>query len=358
MTMCPNEAANPRKLKLSLVGWPILGPSCFRWDKDQLVYILPGKDVDCEDAVTPTHDEWQAFWQTCDEINVWAWPPMVGDTQFCDNLHWSLELEHGRHAVVAQGQVYGSHAGFPNQLLRLLQILKAMTNWSKNLARRKNEIKIELETRAQEFAKSHYVAGQFLRLEEVRKSAVQTTQSKQKSEHSSQHAQSGVLYEKQKLARLNLELMQQQRAGARRQLFLRNELPIRQDLEKQATRVNRAIQHLSFAQQQLAFIQTELMDVSIKLTKAETDLATENKDESEKIISKWQKLHDRLCEEARDISRQSREPTSIWLERLAIGRIRTQWVAFHIKNRATSIPGKIKTEIISHTVTTRRSDPI
>jgi hypothetical protein len=125
----------PTKLLHCLQGWPPDGPNRFRWIKDQLIFMLPREGVDICDwdvAIIPTSNQWQEFWQVCDEVGVWSWPPTnEGLYLVRDGLQWDLELQFGNRHVVSQGQVTGTPRGFWEKLMRLHESLQAMTEWQK-----------------------------------------------------------------------------------------------------------------------------------------------------------------------------------------------------------------------------------
>jgi len=94
--------------------------------------MLPDPSANVRDwhkTITPTPAQWDELWRVCDEIDVWSWPPTLGNLHVIDGLQWTLELEVGARSMVSQGQVDGSPPDFEAKLLRLHQALQAMTGW-------------------------------------------------------------------------------------------------------------------------------------------------------------------------------------------------------------------------------------
>jgi hypothetical protein len=123
----------PTKLLHCLQGWPPGGPNHFRWQNGQLVFMFPREGFNYSNwdvAITPTSNQWREFWQVCDEVDVWSWPPTNDGLLFIrDGLEWTLELQFGNRHVVSKGQVIGTPSGFEGKLMRLHKSLQAMTEW-------------------------------------------------------------------------------------------------------------------------------------------------------------------------------------------------------------------------------------
>ncbi len=120
----------PIRLEHCLQGWPPPGPNAFRWQNGRLTYMLPeGPYNDWYKVMTPTSAQWEEFWRVCDEINVWSWPPTLGELRVIDGLSWITDLEAGSRHVVSTGQWVGSPPDFTAKLMRLHQALQAMVGW-------------------------------------------------------------------------------------------------------------------------------------------------------------------------------------------------------------------------------------
>jgi CheY-like chemotaxis protein len=123
----------PIHLSHCLQGWPPEGPNHFRWEDEQLLYSppwdrsLPYDDTD--KTVIPTLSQWNDFWRICDEIDVWAWPPWLGDEYVCDGLQWSIRFAVGDLRVESEGQLHSSPDDFDGKLKRLHHALQRMTGW-------------------------------------------------------------------------------------------------------------------------------------------------------------------------------------------------------------------------------------
>lgn len=119
------------KLFHGLQGWPPPGPNRFHWNDGQLAYRVPTRSLNYQDGnrvIVPTLDQRQGFWNICDEIDVWSWPPVFGRTSIIDGLMYSLELEVGNRIVKSEGQACES-PGFTSKLLRLHRALQAMAGY-------------------------------------------------------------------------------------------------------------------------------------------------------------------------------------------------------------------------------------
>ena len=126
------HSERPTKLLHCLQGWPPPGPNHFRWEHGQLVYMLPDRSLDSRNwdkVVVPTLTQWYEFWRVCDEIDVWSWPPTLGDMSVCDGLQWVLELEVSGRRVASEGQVHGAPPDTGSKLMRLHRALQAMAGW-------------------------------------------------------------------------------------------------------------------------------------------------------------------------------------------------------------------------------------
>ena len=124
--------SQPTTLYHCLQGWPPEGPNAFRWERGALVYMLSDlrRDPSTWDRVmVPTTSQWQDFWTACDEVDVWSWPPSLGDTSVIDGLQWIIDLEVGGRRVKSTGQVDGAPPGIYESLMRLHRLLQGMVGW-------------------------------------------------------------------------------------------------------------------------------------------------------------------------------------------------------------------------------------
>jgi hypothetical protein len=122
----------PIRLGHCLEGRPPRGPNLFCWQNGRLTYMLADYSQDIHDwdkVMTPTSAQWEEFWRVCDEINVWSWPPTLGELRVFDGLSWTTELEVGSRHVVSRGQLFGSPPDFRAELMRLHGALQAMVGW-------------------------------------------------------------------------------------------------------------------------------------------------------------------------------------------------------------------------------------
>jgi hypothetical protein len=94
--------------------------------------MLPNRSFDPRDwdkKVTPTRAQWERFWCVCEEIDVWSWPPRLGNMSVIDGLQWDTKLEIGSRRVASNGQVHGSPPDFGPKLMRLHRALQALAGW-------------------------------------------------------------------------------------------------------------------------------------------------------------------------------------------------------------------------------------
>jgi hypothetical protein len=70
-------------------------------------------DLSC----VPTADEWEKFWEACDNVGLWSWPAEVGDQEVIDGLLYNVEIERG------------SPPGFEEALMRVHRALQALVGW-------------------------------------------------------------------------------------------------------------------------------------------------------------------------------------------------------------------------------------
>jgi two-component system OmpR family response regulator len=125
--------SEPGRLLHCLKASPPNGPNDFRWETEHLAYNLTddlGDSIDGKKVMVPTLTQWETFWRVCDEIDVWSWPPTLGDVHIVDSLSWELSLMAGGLRVESKGQVRGSPVGFEEKLMRLHRALQQMTGWT------------------------------------------------------------------------------------------------------------------------------------------------------------------------------------------------------------------------------------
>jgi hypothetical protein len=125
-------AREPRKLLHVLEGWPPPGPNFFRWENGRLVFSA-GLRTDL--SFVPTPERWAEFWRVCDEVDVWSWPPDVGDPSVIDGLLYKIQIDVGSRSVKSEGQVSGSPAGFRERLLKVHCTLQSLVRWRRPFGR-------------------------------------------------------------------------------------------------------------------------------------------------------------------------------------------------------------------------------
>jgi len=86
-------------------------------DLEDLVAHLRGQQIyfrhclyGAESSIRPSHHDWQNFWRSIDEIDVWNWAPDYSNCQVLDGFSWSIELTHGSKSVRSEGS-----NGYPGQ---------------------------------------------------------------------------------------------------------------------------------------------------------------------------------------------------------------------------------------------------
>ena len=68
--------------------------------------------------VEPTDEQWRAFRQILDKINVWQWQAHYPNPGVCDGTNWSFEVAYSDHALDTGGDNnYPDAHGEPTNLL-------------------------------------------------------------------------------------------------------------------------------------------------------------------------------------------------------------------------------------------------
>jgi hypothetical protein len=129
--MNPSKLLEPVRLEHHLFGRPSAGPNNFLWQSGRLTFSLLDRFYSqlLVEPTTPTAAQWEEFWRVCDEIDVWSWPPTLGDVHMRHGLQWITLLEVGSRRMASNGQVDGSPPGFYAKLMRFHQALQAMVGW-------------------------------------------------------------------------------------------------------------------------------------------------------------------------------------------------------------------------------------
>lgn len=100
-----SEAVLPTTFKFSMSFAP--GPSghSLVWDGEALIrYEGPHffGEAKITKTVTPSAEQWRAFWQKMEEVKVWEWRPRYYTPAY-DGVTWGLVLEHGGRKVTSGG---------------------------------------------------------------------------------------------------------------------------------------------------------------------------------------------------------------------------------------------------------------
>jgi hypothetical protein len=102
-------AAAHEPAELAVFVGTFSGPSHrVRWDGNALSYERYGAGLEREEriGVTPSREDWLAFWDSLDEARAWTWhgeyEAGVDDVETA--LQWSLEAGHGDVWVHASGE--------------------------------------------------------------------------------------------------------------------------------------------------------------------------------------------------------------------------------------------------------------
>lgn len=54
-------------------------------------------------TVTPSAQEWEAFWAAMEQIGVWRWQHVYDDGQTLDGCQWKIDLRNGEQSVKCFG---------------------------------------------------------------------------------------------------------------------------------------------------------------------------------------------------------------------------------------------------------------
>lgn len=93
----------PERFRVKIGGF--FGPSySVRLKGSDLLYTAwDNDDITAENRITPTLEEWQAFRQSLDAIDVWGWQEFYANPGVTDGTHWSLEIEWDDRTIVSFG---------------------------------------------------------------------------------------------------------------------------------------------------------------------------------------------------------------------------------------------------------------
>lgn len=58
---------------------------------------------DSRTTVTPSAQEWKAFWASMDQIGVWGWETRYDDLETTDGTQWSIEISDGARSLRSFG---------------------------------------------------------------------------------------------------------------------------------------------------------------------------------------------------------------------------------------------------------------
>lgn len=87
-------------------------------------------------SVMPAAKAWEGFWEVCDAIDVWSWPPFLGDLTFYDGFVWNAEFAVGDRSVKIGAQLAGLPSTIEDDVMRLHKTLQQMIGWLPRCARR------------------------------------------------------------------------------------------------------------------------------------------------------------------------------------------------------------------------------
>lgn len=95
----------PTLLKIEIGGF--YAPSCWlELDGSDLVYRhrdYRGTSGDEAVRVTPSKEQWETFWQSLEDLDVWKWAKRYDNPLVLDGTQWSVHIEHGQRKVNAFG---------------------------------------------------------------------------------------------------------------------------------------------------------------------------------------------------------------------------------------------------------------
>lgn len=63
-----------------------------------------------ENSIRPSDHDWEIFWRSIDELDLWSWAPDYSNTSVLDGFSWSIKLAHGSKSVCSEGS-----NGYPGQ---------------------------------------------------------------------------------------------------------------------------------------------------------------------------------------------------------------------------------------------------
>ncbi len=75
------------------------------WQEDRLWYLQrsPGGEL-VREAVSPSGEQWEKFWQQADSLEIWRWQEQYTDMSVRDGVLWALDIKVKGQALNSAGQ--------------------------------------------------------------------------------------------------------------------------------------------------------------------------------------------------------------------------------------------------------------
>jgi hypothetical protein len=108
ISLAAEPAATPKKFSAVIGGF--FGPTYVVELRDGSLHYTehkkhtgPGPKPTASATLTPTPEQWRAFRESIDQLNVWRWHRDYSDNAIADGTQWRLNIEYADHMLKTQG---------------------------------------------------------------------------------------------------------------------------------------------------------------------------------------------------------------------------------------------------------------
>jgi len=99
------ETLLPRTFRFSMWGSAVPGSDVLVWDGETLMYKTSGFSHPKTTKIVPSVEQWRAFWEKLEEIEVWEWQGRYDlDAITYDGGGWGLVIEYGEKTIRSSGR--------------------------------------------------------------------------------------------------------------------------------------------------------------------------------------------------------------------------------------------------------------
>jgi hypothetical protein len=65
--------------------------------------IKSGSDLNVEKVITPTREQWEAFWKEAENARLWSWSDKYYNYNVHDGTHWLVEISYQGRSIKSSG---------------------------------------------------------------------------------------------------------------------------------------------------------------------------------------------------------------------------------------------------------------